>query len=233
MKERKTPGIREGRIHTEYGKREREFRGELNDTRALRAFRSYRKLCGKDNCSSMSAAEQMYGERFDTSYAVVKGKVSKVEDPDITDQEVVFGCESYEEAASRVVELVGPVMIGQREFHAARLDNNILRAVEYCGFSANIESGVRAGTNISWRLDFDPKKKSHFNVIINPPKNGIDINPLNIAFTFPYDEDQFLDIAEATCRLVAINSFMQPDEPTGYLAVAMADVARIAGLKLT
>lgn len=219
--------LREARVHTEYGKREREFGGEFNDARALRAFRSYRKLCKDAPSQKMSVAEQMYGERFDTRYVIKDGKVCKAEAPDITDQEVPFICESYEEAVSRVMELVGPIPTEQRKFQKARFDNNILKAVEYCGFLAHLETGVRTGTEVSWRLDYDPEKKSHFNVLINPPKNGIDVNPLNIAFIFPYYEDKFLDIAEATCRQV-----VQPEDTTKYLPRTMGDVERIANLKL-
>lgn len=222
--------LKERRKHS-LPQRDHEFGSEYTDKRALRAFRSYRKLC---DCNAtlrkMTEAEKMYGESFDTRLQEKNGKLVRTESPEITDQEVPFKCESYEEAVGRVLELAGPIPIGSRNFHTARLDNNILKAVEYCGFSARLKSGERKGFAVSWRLDFDPEKKSHFNVIIEPPRNGVDVNPLNIAFVFPYDEDQFLNIAEATCRKIVINSFTQPEDQAAYIPRTIRDVQRIVGL---
>lgn len=120
--------------------------------------------------------------------------------------EIALQCTSFEEARLRVMELIGPVDSTERHYRYARFGD--YRKTHYNNDSGPVngfEASVHFGSNgkaqkfsRSWRIDYDPIKGTHFNVIIRP--GGIltegylhhgDSESLKLALVFPGDQQSY------------------------------------------
>lgn len=191
-----------------FDSREARSRGRFSIGRAWSAFTAYlqhRDYFDLQTLRERSRIECMKGDRSSCDVRnIIKGFEPR-------GGERIIGCGSLEEAAGRVIELVGPVVFSRRAYDQNPLEvERRLRelGVESKGFSTadGIDmQGQEMRRQVTWRLDWDEEKGCHFNAIFRPSgKNGngnvyygnCDPRTLNIAFGFPGDESCYYEFAQ-------------------------------------
>ncbi len=149
--------------------------------------------------------------------------------------EIGFQCDSYEDAARRVLELVGPVEFSPRNYSEVRIipEYRALKemgnGVPIKGFGARVPMTPSIDTvslHVGWYIDADKIKGPHFNVQICPPVSVISDqgqykknNPLslNIAFCFPRKEGEFFNTLLGRVQDALIADLVAKNSLVGYL----------------
>lgn len=201
--------------HRSFLYREALFEGRYTQDRATQAFEDYKETRNK---ADKIARRQRLSRELDICKALGKPSSDvRAIDSALRENEngynprggeVVLQCRDFEEAQRRVLELVGPVKEEDRHYRYAGLGEfrqirDEGRRGPVNGFEASInyvDAGKGHQFSRSWRIDYDPRKGPHFNVIIRPgARDGgpdsylqqMDPESLKLALLFPGDQQTY------------------------------------------
>jgi hypothetical protein len=212
-----------------FSARDRMFNGQFTHERARNAFEDYKSLRDQlDKANRRKNLQKRLSMAQNGNRKAIEDQIRRNEfayNPQ--GGEVIFVCADFEEAQTRVMELIGPVEFSKRHYRTERPlgDRKDKHETPLCtGFSTKAEFGNNGKSQIfkrRWRIDWDETKGPHFNVIINPgaPISGgfledRDSETLKVVLAFPGDKQTYEKKLQEI-ELCAITSMVNEDT-TGH-----------------